>query len=269
MAVPNNHPLSAEHRRHDRLLVARFAVGDASGAQEHEARDLVRRCSECAALAADISAISSSVAQLPAAPRSRDFRFTSDQAARMRGSRFDRWLRTITGSGWATVRPVAAVALSVGLVMSVVGALPILGTATTAPGDTFFATNAPIAVAGQPSPEGTTGTRTDSGAAPSPAQGGVQPPLGAAESTAGGQLDNAYLEQPTTAPDQQRPIAQQTQPTSGKAGTGDDLGRQLPGASNGLRDIVLLAGIGLTCVALVVLAILYAARRRYYDPLLR
>ncbi|MEP7378191.1 MAG: hypothetical protein ABI725_01365 [Chloroflexota bacterium] len=269
MAVPNNQSLSAEHRRHDRLLVARFAVGDASGAQEHEARDLVRRCSECAALAADITAISTSVAQLPAAPRSRDFRFTSDQAARMRGSRFDRWLRTISGSGWATVRPVAAVALSVGLVMSVVGFLPILGAASTAPADTLFTTNAPIAVAGQPSPEQASDTRTGPGAAPSPAQGGIEPPLGVAESTAGGQLDNAYLQPPTSAPEQQQPVAQQTQPTSGKAGTGNDLGRQLPGSSNGLRDLILFVGILVTLFALFVLALLYAARRRYYDPLLR
>ncbi len=73
--MPNTHSLSAEHRRHDRLLVARFAVGDAGFGQEHEAQDLVRRCSECATLAADISAISNSVARMPAPPRprSRDF----------------------------------------------------------------------------------------------------------------------------------------------------------------------------------------------------
>ncbi|MEA2676852.1 MAG: hypothetical protein QOJ81_993, partial [Chloroflexota bacterium] len=125
--MPNTHSLSAEHRRHDRLLVARFAAGDAAFGQEHEAQDLVRRCSECAALAADIAAISRAVANMPAPPRPRDFRLTTEQAAQLRGSRFDRWLRTITGSGWATVRPLAAVALSVGLVMSVVGFLPVIG----------------------------------------------------------------------------------------------------------------------------------------------
>src|SRR5690242_16863300 len=115
MTVPNS-PISAQHSRHDRMLVARIAAGDA-GAQEHEAQDLIRRCSECAALAADISAIAHSVAQLPAPARTRDFRLSADQADHLRGSRFDLWLRTLTGSRWATVRPVAAVALSVGLVM--------------------------------------------------------------------------------------------------------------------------------------------------------
>ena len=268
MAVPNSRSLSAEHRRHDRLLVARLAAGDAAGAQEHEARDLVRRCSECAALAADITAISVSVAQMPAPPRSRDFRLTTDQAARMRGSSFDRWLRAITGSGWATVRPVAAVALSVGLVMSVVGALPILGSAGTGrPAGTFFAANAPTPVA----PGSTEGTRVDSpGTAPAPSgQVGVLPPGGDPfESTAGGNIDNAYLPPPTAAPGQQNP--QQPQPTTAiKAGTGDDLGRQLPGTGSGLRDAILLAGILVTFFALFVLALLYAARRRYEDPLLR
>lgn len=273
MAVPNNRSLSAEHRRHDRLLVARFAAGDASGAQEHEARDLVRRCSECAALAADITAISTSVAQLPAAPRSRDFRLTSDQAARMRGSRFDRWLRALTGSGWATVRPVAAVALSVGLVMSVVGALPILGAATGASADTFFATDAPIAVVGQPSPQQTDGGRNGSGAAPGATPGKADvipgPPLGAVESTAGNLVDNDYPEQHTGAPAEQQPNPQQPQPTTGKSGIGADLNQPLPGATHGLRDTILLAGILVTLVALFVLALLYAARRRYSDPLLR
>src|SRR5512147_3229975 len=162
MAVPNNHSLVAEHRRHDRLLVARFAAGDASGAQEHEARDLVKRCSECAALAADISAISSSVAKLPAMPRPRDFRLSAEEAAKLRGSRIDRWLRTISGSGWATVRPAAAVALSVGMVMSVVGALPIVGAVANAPAETFFATNAPVGAVDQASPGQTQDNRNSS-----------------------------------------------------------------------------------------------------------
>ncbi|MDL2334962.1 MAG: hypothetical protein QFC55_02885 [Chloroflexota bacterium] len=273
MAVPNSRSLSAEHRRHDRLLVARFAAGDAIGAQEHEARDLVRRCSECAALAADITAISTSVAQMPAAPRSRDFRLTSDQAARMRGSRLDRWLRTISGSGWATVRPLAAVALSVGLVMSVVGALPILGAAGTgAPADTFFAAIAPTPVA----PGSTSGTRIDSpstgpGAAPTPGQVAVLPPVGgASESTADNNINQAYVPTAAAVPPDGNQINTAPEPTSAtKAGTDNNLSRPLPGTNSGLRDTILLAGILVTLVALFVLAVLYAARRRYYDPLLR
>src|SRR5687767_5319191 len=127
MAVRNSRSAASDHRRHDRLLVARFATGDAEFGQEREAKDLMRRCSECAALATDISLISKSMAKLPAARRTRDFRLTPDQAERMRGSAFERFFRALTGSGWTVVRPVAAVALSIGMVMSVVGVLPILG----------------------------------------------------------------------------------------------------------------------------------------------
>ena len=253
--MPNSHSLSAEHRRHDRLLVARFAVGDAAFGQDHEAADLVRRCSECAGLAADIKAISSSIGKLPAAPRSRDFRLTAEQAADLRGSRFERWLRGITGSGWATVRPVAAVALSIGMVMSVVGVLPNLGAAAPGPVDTLSAQVS----AGQPSAEQTSDNRSGSGEQmPSPGSAQVHPddPAGlvaSPEPPAAVNLDNAYVPSPGVEP----------QPES------NDFPKSLPGPDSGPRDTVLLIGLVVTVLALVVLTLLYAARRRYYDPLLR
>jgi hypothetical protein len=254
MSVPNNHSLSAEHRRHDRLLVARFAVGDAGFGQDHEAADLVRRCNECAALATDIAAISNSVAKLPAAPRPRDFRLTTEQAERLRGSRLDRWLRTITGSGWATVRPIAAVALSVGMVMSVVGVLPILGAAAPAPAgmfdQQFGAANSP----GQ-----TTDTRTGfDNLMPSPGSAEINPggvDFATSQPPADAYLNGAYV-QPSPA----------VEPQPGRS---SDLPKALPGTGSGLGDLLLQVGLGVSVLALAVLALLYAARRRYYDPLLR
>lgn len=276
MTVPNNSSIAAEHRRHDRLLVARFAAGDAAPGQEHEAQDLVRRCSECAALAADISAISRSVAQLPAPPRPRDFRLTREEADRLRGSRFDRWLRSITGSGWATVRPLAAVALSVGLVMSVVGALPNLGAGAAAPADTFYAAVNPP----QPSPVLPGNTRTSPEAAQSagpvlaassPAdngQGGTWPPSAdMVYPTAGATLNSVDVPARTTAPGQNNTQPQATaqpQPSGAK-----EIVTAPPLTSPGGRDMLLIAGIALTLLALMVLALLYTARRRYEDPLLR
>lgn len=251
--MPNNHSLSAEHRRHDRLLVARFAVGDAAFGQDHEAADLVRRCNECAALAADIRAISGSVAKLPAAPRPRDFRLSTEEAANLRGSRLDRWLRTITGSGWATVRPVAAVALSVGMVMSVVGVLP--GLSAAAPGP-VQPVSAPVDLGQQPSPEQTADIRSSSGgpfATPDSAEifpGGV-----ASQPTADLNISDAYVK-PTPAGEPQ-------------PGQSNEFSKSLPGTGPSLRDALLLAGLVVTVLALAVLALLYAARRRFYDPLLR
>src|SRR3990170_8922370 len=175
MTVRNSRSITSDHRRHDRLLVARYAVGDAQFGQDHEAQDLIRRCSECAALADDIGRLSRAVGQLPAARRPRDFRLTAEQADKLRGSRLERWLRALTGSGWATVRPVAAVALSLGMVMSVVGVLPILGAATPAPASTFDQ----LPVAGAPSPEHTSYSRNGQGGpVASPGDARIPPGVG-------------------------------------------------------------------------------------------
>jgi hypothetical protein len=262
MTVPNTRSLSAEHNRHDRLLVARFAAGDLEGHLLHEAQDLVRRCSECAALAADITAISKSIAKMPAPPRTKDFRLTAEQADHLRGSRFDRWLRTITGSGWATVRPVAAVALSVGLVMSAVGALPLLSAGVAAtPTDALQLEQGPVA-AGAPTSAPTSNGRSDS---PAPiASLGVQPPGDAGvESTAGEQIDQAYL-QPT-----EGTVAQVPGPTAVKDGGGNTLSSPIPGTNSTPINSLLLIGVAVTVLALIALVALVAARRRYYDPLLR
>lgn len=259
--MPNTDSLTNEHRRHDHLLVARFAVGDAGSGQEHEAQELVRRCSQCAALAADISAISRSVAQVPAPPRPRDFRLTREQAAHLRGSRIDRWLRGITGSGWSTVRPIAGVALSIGLVMSVVGFLPVLGAAMGTPAGT----NVLVAPgAGGPTvqtPEASSNRGDVSAPVPAATAGqaglgaGGKEGVGSVDSLAGDNLDNAYLTGQSAAPqDGGRPSDQ----AALRASTGANV-----------RDLVLISGLAVTIAALVILALLYAARRRYYDPLLR
>jgi hypothetical protein len=223
-------------------------VGDATHGQELEAQDLVKRCSECAALAADMRSISKSVARMPAPRRQRDFRLTTEQAAQLRGSRIDRWLRSITGSGWSTVRPVAAVALSIGMVMSVVGFLPVIGAAG---GGTSAL-----------QPVGVPSQVTDrSGDAPAPAATGEDSelaPNGKADpigSPASVNMDNAYLTQESAAP--------------GGAGQADGRPATLPGEGASVSDLVLLSGLAVTVLAGLVLALLYAARRRYSDPLLR
>jgi LPXTG-motif cell wall-anchored protein len=262
--VPNNHSLSAEHRRHDRLLVARFAVGDAALGQDHEAADLVRRCTECAALAADIRAISGSVAKLPAAPRPRDFRLTTEQAANLRGSRLDRWLRTITGSGWATVRPVAAVALSIGMVMSVVGVLPGLGAAAPAPASTFDQQ----LVAGVPTPEQTTDNRNESDRPVAPGTAVLMPTTGGPAAQPDG-AEIAGMSEPPANANINNPYIQPTPAVEPQPGQSSDFQKSLPGTGSSMPGALLLVGLVVTVLALAVLALLYAARRRFYDPLLR
>jgi hypothetical protein len=85
--------------------------------------------------------------------------------------------------------------------------------------------------------------------------------------SASGTPNIAYLPQPTTAPAQNNNQVQpspQPQPSGAR-----EIATPLPPASSGPRDALLVAGIAVTLMALIVLALLYIARRRYYDPLLR
>ena len=248
----NSRSLVSDHRRHDRLLVARYAVGDAQFGQDHEAQDLIQRCSECAALADDIGRLSRAVGQLPAARRPRDFRLTAEQADKLRGSRLERWLRALTGSGWAAVRPVAAVALSLGLVMSVVGVLPILGAAT--PGAP--ATTTDMSVGAAPSPDvhrSDTNGMEGPTVAPGRELGDSDGPMNA-QGSADSELNNAYVDASPGA----RPVPDEA--GAPEAATPSALG---------VREVLIYAGLSLTAIALVILVLLYAARQRFSDPLLR
>ena len=126
MSVQNSRsPMRSEHRKHDRLLVTRFAMDDAYPSERDEARLQIESCPDCAALAADIRQISNAVGQVPVPARTRDFMISAEKADELRGNRLTRWMRSFATPRWGTLRPVAGVALSIGLVMAVVGtALP-------------------------------------------------------------------------------------------------------------------------------------------------
>lgn len=117
--------LTPEHDQHDRVLIARFAAGDAYPTERDQAQQLIEGCSECSALASDIRLISSRTRDLSAVSRPRDFRLTPEQADRLRGSWFDRLMRGLASPGWTAVRPLAGAAAAIGLALIVVGALPL------------------------------------------------------------------------------------------------------------------------------------------------
>src|SRR6188768_3709360 len=98
--------MSSEHRRHDRLLVTRFAMDDAFESETADARQLVDSCAECAALAADIRALSSAMSQIPDAKRTGDFSITAEKAEELRGSRLSRWMRGLATPKLGMLRPV-------------------------------------------------------------------------------------------------------------------------------------------------------------------
>lgn len=265
----NSRSLSrSDHRRHDRLLVARYAGGDSYPGEMDEARSLVTTCSDCAALVADIQLLASSMADLPRPTRARDFRLTADQAQRLRGSRLERWLRTLGGPGWATLRPVAGVAMSIGLVLAIVGGgLPVplpaaLPAARPAPQELQITNDAtrtdqPPAVPAEGAPEAPTSA---GGAAPS-----VAPQLEAAG-------DSAFP--PTAA---QTPAAHRVSERFDDVYVLEDEANRLeyqtetaaPEPTFGVRDILIYAGLGLAAISLGLLSLAWFARRRFADPLLR
>jgi hypothetical protein len=124
MPGPRSTPSPSNHEQHDELLVAQLASGDLlDPAQRQEAQQLVAGCPACAALAADLSAISRAVAWEPVPPRRRDFRFDAERAAQLRGSRLQRLLRRVSLPQSAALRPVAAGVMSIGLLVMVAGAV--------------------------------------------------------------------------------------------------------------------------------------------------
>jgi hypothetical protein len=251
--------MTSEHRRHDRLLVTRFAAGDSYPNEQLEAERLVAACSECASLAADIRLLTQRTRELPVPHRTRDFRISAEQAERLRGSWLERLMRGIAAPGWSTaLRPLAGAAMAIGLTLAVVGAMPLgaapaefgaaagdqkidMSSATAAPAAEPLATadtDAPVFAPGAPDDRsgmgGVEGQEADPNGAP------VDP------------INDAYIATPA-------PVAV------------DDGGRmgQMESAAVANNQALLYAGLAVAVLGLVALAVTWLARRRFGDALLR
>ena len=127
------------HERHDRYLVAALAADDLERDVRAEAESLVRSCTDCALLLADLRSIASATHALPPVPRSRDFRITAADAARLRPAGWRALLDAIGGARAAFSRPLAVGLTTLGLVGILATAIPGtltggLGSAGAAPG---------------------------------------------------------------------------------------------------------------------------------------
>ncbi len=254
-AVHNRRSLHPDHRRHDRVLIARFAGGDSYPTEEREARALVAGCTECAALAADIRLLARATGALPAARRPRDFRLTSEQAERVRGSALARLLRALGGPGWGTLRPVAGVAMSIGLALAVIGGgLPMVLPAAGGPSDlNTFGTQAPALAPGptRGAPEPATGAPLAN--PPEINAPDEQPGVLAEETSApvNDSINRAYLD-PSPAPD---------------SAPGKQAAVQQPAET--MREALIYGGLIVAAAGLALLLLVWLARRRFADPLLR
>jgi hypothetical protein len=150
--VQSRGTLNSEHSRHDRLLVARYAAGDSYPTERDQAERLVTGCDECAALSADIQLISTRTSHLTPVRRPRDFRISPEQAQQLRGSWLDRMLRGLAAPGWTVVRPLAGAALAIGMVLVVIGALPLNNFGSGADAQAGAPAPAADSLAGMPTP---------------------------------------------------------------------------------------------------------------------
>jgi hypothetical protein len=299
-----------QHDRHDRVLVARYAAGDAYELEIDDAKQLVDSCADCAALASDIRFISARTAELPAARRPRDFRISPEQAEQLRGSWLDRLMRNISAPGATVIRPLAGAALAIGIALVVVGALPLgslnSGTASdAAPGVNFgIQTVTPTTEAADaPQRPGQTTVPGDNSApgSSSAVAGGTEPePAGSAVAAmaSAGTVDAAASDVPVST----QPETNASSPDIGPPKVADTSApapaesasvgvAMLPSAPPAAHDDVaaaggratvpanstsalnqtalLLGGLLLVVLAAVAFGLVWFARRRYSDPLVR
>ena len=71
------------HDEHDPFVVAALLDSDGAPAERLAGVELVATCADCAALHADLLALSSATADLSVPGRPRDFRLTPEDAARL------------------------------------------------------------------------------------------------------------------------------------------------------------------------------------------
>ncbi len=265
--VHNRRSMNSEHRRHDRLLVARFAADDSYPGEFEAAQALVAGCAECAALVDDIRLLSVAVAAVPTPRRPRDFRLTAEQAERLRGSWLERLMRRLAAPSSAMLRPVAGVAMSIGLVLAVVGAMPA-GFSAANPVQEVGPTSQEVAAApsDQPRPD-----VSDMNIAPEP--GNPQQPASAptemymsgdpAPSTVDGSGNGEQVPFPSVDP------VTRTLDDAYIAGGEADAGTAGRDASQTFAvstDTLLYAGLLIAMASLAFLLLIIYARRRYADP---
>jgi hypothetical protein len=139
-----NHSTSP-HADHDQLAVAALAAGDAEGAERERARQLVAECADCAELHADLQALQAATATLPAPVRTRDFRLTGGDAARLRPAGWRSMLAALRTPRLAFMQPLAVGMATLGVVGLLVASLP--GPLLTATSDSGASTEAALPAA--------------------------------------------------------------------------------------------------------------------------
>jgi hypothetical protein len=120
---------------HDETLIARLAAGDLSAAEATQAGALTSSCPACAQLETDLRSIIAATSGLPAPRRTRDFRLTDADAARLRRTGWRRLVGRFGDPRLAFTRPLATGLLALGIAGLVFASAPsflVAGGASTA-----------------------------------------------------------------------------------------------------------------------------------------
>ena len=113
------------HPDHDHSLIAGLAADDLTPTEHTRAQALLDSCTECSALRDDLLAIAQATRALPPQRAPRDFRITTEQAARLHRTGWMARLLAPFGRAGSVARPLAATFTTLGLVgVFVAAALP-------------------------------------------------------------------------------------------------------------------------------------------------
>ena len=115
---------SEPHARHDRYLVAALAAEDLEPSVRIDAEALVASCRDCAELLADLRSIAVATAALPQVPRTRDFRISAADAARLRPRGWRALVDALGGARASFSRPLATGLTTLGIVGLLVSTVP-------------------------------------------------------------------------------------------------------------------------------------------------
>ena len=266
------------HARHDRLLIVRYAAGDLDGPDLEQARAQAGQCTDCAALAADIKSVQVSLAALPAAKRTRDFRLSQEQAEQLNGSALDRFLRRLAMPKMALLRPVAGVGVALGLTIAAVGG--------GLPAASLSSAGAPVPAPQAADAGPSQSQREDRGTVNAPASmemgsGGAgseyvpsgAPAAAASDTAKASQSDNSFnlSAAPTASVAATATLAAMLvpTPTAKVAPPGAGSPETTAVASDDRQQLIVYGGLTLAIVAFGLLLLSLYARRRNEDPLLR
>jgi hypothetical protein len=213
------------HARHDRYLVAALAADDLEPTVRIDAEALVASCHDCAELLSDLRSIAVATAALPMVPRTRDFRISAADAARLRPRGWRGLLDALGGARASFSRPLATGLTTLGIVGLLVSTIPGALSGISLGG--LSAGAAPISA---PALGGSAGQSPSAAFSGSEAAAASQPPAYAsvAPSAAASSPTQVKVDQASPGSDSGRPVPSAVNVT----GAGGVLGLA-PGDSNG------------------------------------